>query len=256
MENMLIISLTVSAVILLIFALNLLLKDRYSAVCRYYIWLIISIRLLIPFRMELPDAPVKLPTQNTGTFVLRTDGDAVLEYYNDYSYIEKGNASHESANYAPVMTLKGLLAVLWGIGFAAVLLYHAASYVIFKRKIRKNLKKADDGIYICPDISTPMMIGFIKKMILLPNKNYGDEEKEVIMKHEMTHWHRRDIWYKLLLVLVSAVHWFNPIVHLMVRCASRDLEYSCDEIVVKNTDSEYKRNYASVILKTMRGDET
>ena len=253
MENILIISFSVSVVILLFMLVNFVLKNHYSAVCRYYIWLIIAVRLLIPFRFELPDAPVKI--QNTGTIVLRTDGNSILEYYNDYSYIEKGNNSHDSANYAPVITLKGLMFSVWVIGMAAVLIYHGMSYINFKRKIGRNLKKKEDFVYICDDISTPMMLGFVKRMILLPDKSYSNDELEVIMKHEMTHWRRHDIWYKLLLVIVSAVHWFNPIVHLMVRCASRDLEYSCDEIVVKNTDSEYKKNYASVILKTMRGDE-
>lgn len=254
MTDLLIISASVSGIVLLIFALMPILDRRYSAVWKYYVWLILSVRLLIPFRLEIPDAPIKLTTPPAGTFVSRTDTAVPIEYYSDDSYKEKGNDAIDSANYAPIITVSQLVLFVWRLGAAIVLLYHIGSYIMFKRKIKHHMKKKDDGVYLCGCIRTPMMIGFFKPIILLPDKACSDDELEVIMKHEMTHWKRHDIWYKLLLLLAVSVHWFNPIIHLMIRRANRDLEYSCDDIVIRGMDSEYKKNYALTILKTMKGE--
>ncbi len=253
MENLLIVSVTVSAVVILMLLLSPILEKRYSAGWKYYVWLILSVRLLIPFRLELPDAPIKFSSQPTGTFVMRTDENAPIEYFTDNSYVQKGNESTDSADYAPVLTLSQLLFVIWCLGAAGVLIYHITAYFRFKRKIKPHMHKKEDNIYLCGCIASPMMIGFIRPMILLPDVDYTDEELEVIMKHEMTHWNRHDIWYKLLLTAVSGVHWFNPVIHIMVRRANRDIEYSCDDIVIKGMDSDYKKNYALTILKSMKG---
>lgn len=86
---------------------------------------------------------------------------------------------------------------------------------------------------------------------------YSDEEIKVILKHELTHYKRHDLWYKLLLICANGIHWFNPIIYFMVRQANRDLEYSCDDAVVGNEDMEYRKAYSKTILKSMKkGNQT
>ena len=108
----------------------------------------------------------------------------------------------------------------------------------------------------CSKIASPMMIGFLKPMILIPNTDYSDNELSVILRHELTHYKRGDIWYKLLLVIANSIHWFNPLVYLMARQANRDLEYSCDDSVVKNSDINFRKGYSTAILKAMKQGET
>lgn len=256
MTDLLIISASVSGIILLIFAFLPVLDKRYSAVWKYYVWLILAIRLMIPFRIEMPDAPIKLTNPQGGTIVLRTDRTVPVEYYSDDSYKDNCDKASDSANYAPIITTTQLVYIVWKIGAAIVLIYHIGSYILFKRKIKPYLTKKENGTCICKCISTPMMIGFFKPLIMLPDISHSDEELEIIMRHELTHQRRGDIWYKLLLVLVSSVHWFNPIIHFMIKRAKHDLEYSCDDIVIKGMDSEYKKNYALTILKAMKGDNS
>lgn len=59
------ITISMSAVILLLFMLMPFMKKRYSAKLRYYIWLVIALRLCLPFNITLPKAPVKLNMENT-----------------------------------------------------------------------------------------------------------------------------------------------------------------------------------------------
>ena len=49
-----------SVLILAVLLLLPLLRRRYGAALRYALWLVISVRLLIPLRLELPAAPVQI----------------------------------------------------------------------------------------------------------------------------------------------------------------------------------------------------
>ena len=45
-----------------------------------------------------------------------------------------------------------------------------------------------------------------------------------MLTHELTHLKRRDLAFKALLLVVRAVHWYNPAAWLLARLAGRDLE--------------------------------
>ena len=52
------ITISMSVVIMIIFLLMPVINKRYSAKWRYFIWLFIALRLVIPFNITLPKAPV------------------------------------------------------------------------------------------------------------------------------------------------------------------------------------------------------
>ena len=222
-------------------------------------------RLLIPYRLDLPAAPVQIPAPPSSTIVFRQGGVPLAIM--DENYIEKGNASTTSADYAPLLTLPQLLTALWAAGAALFMLYHGAAYVSFRRKIRSYCRPVDAAVrerslngmkgrgnlqlFICDQIPGPMLAGFMRPVVLLPPADYSDEELNVILKHELTHYRRGDLWFKLLLLTANAIHWFNPLIYVMVRQANRDIEYACDEAVVKNQDLNFRKKYSLTILKSM-----
>ena len=61
LQDLFLVSLTVSAVILLILPLRSLLRRRYPVARLYLVWLILAVRLVIPFRWQWENAPVQLP---------------------------------------------------------------------------------------------------------------------------------------------------------------------------------------------------
>ncbi|MEL7655200.1 MAG: M56 family metallopeptidase, partial [Bacillota bacterium] len=77
---------------------------------------------------------------------------------------------------------------------------------------------------------------------------------EFILKHELVHYKRCDLWLKLLLISANALHWFNPIVYRMVREANKDIEISCDEEVLKGADLLFRKRYSERILDLMQGN--
>lgn len=188
----------------------------------------------------------------------------------DDSYIAKGNESTLTADYASIITLQKLLFIVWVLGAISFFLYHIISYFIFKRKIKPYCSNLDSDILYelldnmgirsesrllkCSIISSPMMIGFLKPIILLPDTKYSKNELAIILRHELTHYKRRDIWYKFLLIIANSIHWFNPFVYLMTRQANKDIEYSCDDTVVKNTDINFRKKCSMTILNAIRQD--
>lgn len=256
MENLFLISLTTSVVILALLILSPFLDKRYSARWKYFVWLIIAIRLVIPFRFEFSSAPIKIdapPLENIE--IIQKDFN--VEHYNDNTYIQEENNLPKTVDSTPHITINTLIFLIWLLGSISFFLYHIFSYIRFRQKIKPYLKPFDTEyeipILTCEKIQSPMMIGFLKSIILLPPVKYNNEELDVILKHELTHFKRHDLWYKLLLVIVNAVHFFNPFVYLMVNQANKDLEYSCDDLVVNGMDSDYKKNYSLIILKSMNG---
>ena len=86
--------------------------------------------------------------------------------------------------------------------------------------------------------------------MVLPGEEYNKEELFFIIKHELVHFKRHDIWMKLLLVVANGIHWFNPIVWIMQKEAVIDMEMSCDERGVQNIDYAGKKAYAEALFST------
>ena len=107
-------------------------------------------------------------------------------------------------------------------------------------------------LYRCPRIHTPMLMGFRRPVILLP-ADVPAGSLEAALAHELTHLKHRDTWYMLLMTLARCVHWFNPLVWLMVRVARRDMELCCDYDLLNGQGEEVRRAYGRAILDQMTG---
>lgn len=107
-------------------------------------------------------------------------------------------------------------------------------------------------LYRCSGIHTPMLMGFRRPVILLPD-NIPAGSLEAALAHELTHLKHRDTWYMLLMALARCVHWFNPMVWLMVRTARRDMELCCDYDLLNGQGEEARRAYGRAILDQMTG---
>lgn len=248
-EDIIIISFSASAVIIILLCLSPVLGRHFGPQKMYFVWLIIAVRLVIPFRFELPSAPVKI-TAPEHVIVMRTDGVLPI------GIMPESERSYEAAyepsplNYAPLMTLSEFLTIIWALGASVFFTARIMSYLIFRIRIKPHLKDTYiQNVKICPVISSPLAAGFFRPVILLPEGTYTDEELELILMHEQAHIKRRDLWYKLLLTAANAVHWFNPTVYFMVRRANRDLEYSCDYTVTRDKDMDFRKKYSKTILK-------
>jgi beta-lactamase regulating signal transducer with metallopeptidase domain len=120
-------------------------------------------------------------------------------------------------------------------------------------EIEEELKiKTPIELYTNSLISSPMLIGFFRPFIVLPNINFSPVEMKYIMKHELIHFKRRDMFYKWLVQITLCLHWFNPFIHRMGREIANCCELSCDEVIVKSLRSNEKRMYGDTLLASLK----
>jgi beta-lactamase regulating signal transducer with metallopeptidase domain len=159
------------------------------------------------------------------------------------------------------------LTAIWLLGAALHFGWFIIAYLRFSRKIRKTGVRPhskDMEVFIklrgntrvrlsCnPYINTPMLIGFLSPCIVIPHlaftPNGMKPELIHILRHELTHYRRRDLLYKWVAVLVSSLHWFNPLMILVRREISRACELSCDEALIRSLDAYGRQDYGETLL--------
>lgn len=96
-------------------------------------------------------------------------------------------------------------------------------------------------------------IGTIRPAIFL-QKGYADGDLYWILKHEMTHIIRMDLWIKLLLEFVCCLHWFNPLIYLLRHEIRYLCETSCDEKVIKGCTEEECQAYMDLLDRNRNGN--
>lgn len=99
-------------------------------------------------------------------------------------------------------------------------------------------------------LSTPLLAGFTDTCLYLPKEDYSPQELDFIFRHELCHYRRRDLWFKGLLFLVRSLYWFNPALSFMQREAEKDLEFTCDEHVIREFPQTSRLRYNELLLRT------
>lgn len=120
-----------------------------------------------------------------------------------------------------------------------MLAYMAISRIGLGRKLREAVL-LHDNIYQSDRVNSAFVLGFFKPRIYVP---FGIEERELetVIEHERAHIRRRDNKWKPLGFAILAVHWFNPLVWLSYVLFCRDIEFACDEKVIKSLTTNRER---------------
>ena len=105
--------------------------------------------------------------------------------------------------------------------------------------------------FVNPYISSPMLVGFWRPCIVMPDTHISEKEFRYIVTHELMHEKRRDILYKWLVQFTVCLHWFNPLVYVMSREISKACELSCDEAVLEKMGYEHAADYGKTLLEAM-----
>jgi beta-lactamase regulating signal transducer with metallopeptidase domain len=104
-------------------------------------------------------------------------------------------------------------------------------------------------IYVSDLITSPVTIGFLKPIILMPIAaltNLTQKQVEAVLLHELSHIRRYDYLINLLISFIRTILYFNPFVRLFAKTIERERERSCDEMVIQ---FEYDpHGYASALL--------
>jgi len=100
-------------------------------------------------------------------------------------------------------------------------------------------------------ITSPMLVGLRRPMILLPVSSISEMDLKLVLTHELMHLKRKDLWVKVLALIAGTLHWFNPFVHVLRKDVSIWGELSCDEALASEMSHEERKHYGEAILNTL-----
>ncbi|MCD8069458.1 MAG: M56 family metallopeptidase, partial [Lachnospiraceae bacterium] len=124
-------------------------------------------------------------------------------------------------------------------------------YLKMRRRIKGFMTVEEDKenrVVTLRGLDTPLLFGFLKPMVYLPDGLKG-EERAYIIRHELYHRRRRDNIVKAAVLCLAIAYWYNPLVWLAFHFFGVDMELSCDEAVLLKSDTDIKKAYAGSLLK-------
>ncbi|MCA9065763.1 MAG: OmpH family outer membrane protein [Planctomycetaceae bacterium] len=77
-------------------------------------------------------------------------------------------------------------------------------------------------------------------------------QRETVLRHELEHWKRGDLWRFLAWRLIASVQWFNPFAWLAVRRLEECAEWECDD-AVRRACQESTTGYLHALLEFSTG---
>lgn len=263
---------------------------KYLPVWKYSLWLVLSLALLFPVNVSrttsIWNLQLPLPDKQSGSdaeTVGRERGQLAAISEAQRQNIGSGNQitfdvsqtrtegpakTEEQPEHCLPSPSEWFLRIWLGIAFVLTMVKILPGRAAL-RKLKNSSSEPDKElndlyIEICKEflmkksprlavntqISGPFLAGIIHPCIYLPANSYTHDEIRLVLEHELCHYRRKDLWYKMLLNAVSTIYWFNPLLSVMRREAERDVETLCDAAVSAGKNREEKLQYSRVLLKT------
>lgn len=229
-ELLLSVTLSTNVFIVAILLIRFLFK-RSSKNARLFLWLLVGIKLLLPFNLESKLSLIPRAVAETTSEIGSVATNVVLE---------RTEAVQSAVN------METLFYIVWALGAFVILVYGAVSFW----RLRKNIGdaiKMKDNVFQSEKVVSPFVLGVIKPKIYIPFK-LDDETLSHIVSHEKSHLKSFDNITKLVAFILLAVHWYNPLVWVCFKLLTTDIELACDERVVKNYTLEKRKSYAEALL--------
>ena len=126
---------------------------------------------------------------------------------------------------------------------------------ILKVVQKETSRKMKIHLMVYPTLDGPKSIGLFKKIILLPAKDYSNEELFSVLVHEYAHFLNHDLWIKFLAKLFQCLFWWNPLIILLQHDLSQILEIKCD-FTVRQVFSKFKKTAYMQTLIRVYEDES
>ncbi len=242
-------SITASYIALAVILFRFLLRKAPKALT-VLMWVAVGIRLIIPFSFEsifslIPSAKT-VPENIIYTPTPYIDSGISFLNQNVNPIISGSFAPNEGDSANPLQIWLFVAAIVWVVGITAMLIYTLISYLKISFKVREAVNLTDN-IYLCDNIASPFIFGVIKPKIYLPS-NINENNIDFVTAHEKAHIKRLDHLWKPLGFLLLTIYWFNPILWVAYVLLCKDIEFACDEAVIKQMGSDIKKPYSQALL--------
>ena len=270
-----------SLLILIIIGLRFLLKGKISFRVQYVLWLIVLLRLLIPFSVGrspvsvenvLPASrPVLVQPQQriepdyqppAGEFTAVPSEQTVPQTTSvstgEFTIVPSEQTVPQTTSVEMTVSQSidygKLLQTIWMIGAGVIMLSGIISNLLFQRKLRRSRTalsgcKTDLPVYIVQWLSTPCLAGLFRPSIYLTEEAVTSPVRlRHVLAHEKMHYKHGDHFWAWMRLAALALHWFNPLVWAAAILSKRDAELACDEAVLRKLGADERHSYGETLL--------
>ena len=229
-------------------------SSRIKYAISYSAYMVITLSFIITLVYKLSTLPTfavatNTMAQNPDKFVVWVSSSSPLF---SFSYLDK---------YLPFLVGCYLAGIVW---FAFRLAYNylqttrlrknglsalpADLMQSFEQLVKKINITKNPGIYFSSKITSPVMIGVLKPVILLPFaiiNHLSVKQFEAILLHELAHIRRKDFGWNLVQSVADTILFFNPFAAWISKTIREEREKCCDEMVLQWSDPYH---YAQSLL--------
>lgn len=271
--------------ILLLIGLRVIVRGRIPAGVWFLVWVVVAIRLLLPFSVPASWSPYNLTTPAPPAAKTLAREPAAEIAPAPIETPAPDPAPREPAFLpastvvaipppasAPRWSTPDLLAAVWLAGASGLILLRGTAAWQFRRQLRGaseanarvcTIAQREAGAWHiscgirCVEtdaVAAPALYGLTRPWLLLPHgfaAHLNNDELRLVVRHELAHWRRRDLLAQGLLQLAVALHWFNPLAWIAARLARTDCELACDEFVLRRETADGAAAYGSTLLKVL-----
>lgn len=257
-------------------------KNRISSKLQYLMWWLLILRLLMPvtpdigLHFNLQDMLLKQAHQAelpAPAPVLDVAPASVPNTQSSYESVapaiqpDTDVAPSQHVNPAKSTDWYSIVFVVWllgAIGFLGWLIFVKLRYYESLQHLMAGGPREVYELYdrCCKELGVkPLPLWIVNKSMspgiaffgepvpLVPLSLCNDESRlRFALLHELTHKKRGDHYMTLLLNILRAVYWFDPVVHFAFSELRSDMESACDSDVLAYIGHEQKRGYLTVIL--------
>ncbi|MCC8130950.1 MAG: M56 family metallopeptidase [Ruminococcus sp.] len=253
-------TLTGGVLILLVLLLRAIFLNRLPKTAFIIMWSVVLLRLLVPISFVglFSSTEVDATVVETVFTEETTPSPNITDVKETYTFEDVASIA-ESSKQASIFR------TIWLIGAIACAIIFATLYILNIRRFNRSENLETDFISsfqssnklrrtvtvkLSDKTTTPMTYGIIHPVILLPiGMDLGDEKQlKYVLMHEYIHIRKLDNLLKGVSSAAVCIHWFNPLVWVMNRFLSRDIELRCDEALLKQCQGDCRADYALTLI--------
>ena len=246
--NILYLSIIGSILGIIVLILRKSFDKKISPTWKFAMWFLVILGLIIPFR-------ITIKSENSHKFLISSSIDKIENIKENLITNEIGN----------------IFIYIWITVMCMIFIYYVITSIIFKIKIgKKEIKdkkileileftKKEMGVKTKVKLleqnykKIPCIYGIFRPKILVTKEilKKDDENLKFIFMHELAHLKKHDLILNKILILITTIHWFNPIIWYCFKQIRQDMELKADEMVLNKIKKEEEKTYAKTLVKLL-----
>ncbi|MEZ2661610.1 M56 family metallopeptidase [Aneurinibacillus aneurinilyticus] len=275
-------SMMASVLVGLILLMKVILRNKLPPRWHYMLWLIIMVRLLLPWAPESSYSVYNFFTyghESSQTADVSSINKIILDVSDSTAPIEEKQeptisvSATEKKQDSTSISMYTLAFYVWLLGVVCLCIHT----VIVNRRVYTHIKqqpaitdreivdlfeeckkimaiKQAIPLVLAGKISSPTVLGFIRPRVLLSDsliRTLEHKQLGFIFYHELGHVKRRDVAINCLMYGLLILHWFNPILWYAYYRMREDQEIACDALALTFIGSEQKENYGHTLISLL-----